>query len=231
MKLPISYQDEHLVVVEKPPGLLAQADRTGDPDVVRILKERYGAEGAARPFIGLVHRLDRPASGLMVLGRTSEAARHLSAQFRERTVDKRYLAIVDGALAGLGTWTDYLVKENRSVRTVRPDHPDGKRAELSWQALAQSEGRSLLQVRLHTGRAHQIRVQCARRGHPILGDFRYGATRELDGQNLALHGYLLAVEHPATHRGMRWRAAPPAAWDPALNPPFRTAIQRLHTAG
>lgn len=232
MDLEMVYGDDQLIVVSKPPGMLSQANHTGDPDVLTLMKARLRADesGPGTPYLGLVHRLDRPASGLMVLARTSEAARHLSAQFREHFVDKRYLALVEGMIRGLGTCVDYLVKADRTVRVVPPDHPEGKRAELSWQSVAQSAGRSLLQVQLKTGRSHQIRVQLAERGHPLLGDFRYGAQEELDGRNLALHSYGLALEHPTRHRGMRWTAPPPAAWEPVLDESLRAAVHRLLAA-
>lgn len=221
--------DEALLVVNKPPGLLSQADRTGDPDVLSMgkswLQEERGEP--ADVYLGLVHRLDRPTSGLMVLARTPLAARHLSRQFRGRTVSKRYLALVEGTATGIGTCIDYLVKDGRHVRVVSSEHPSGQRAELTWQSLAQSEGLSLLQVRLQTGRRHQIRVQLAHRGHPIVGDMRYGATRELDGRNLALHAYQLALEHPIDEVGMRWTVRPPDVWDAVLDDAHQAAIERL----
>lgn len=227
--LDVLHDDEVLLVVNKPPGLLSQADRTGDPDVLTLGKAwlQQKDEAPAEPFLGLVHRLDRPASGLMVLARTPAAARDLSRQFRERTVTKHYLALVEGTRTGIGTCTDYLAKDGRSVRVVAPEHPSGRRAELAWQSLAQSGGLSLLQVRLQTGRRHQIRAQLAHAGHPIVGDMRYGATRELDGRNLALHAYELALEHPTERVGMRWTARPPTSWDDALDDTLRTALNRL----
>lgn len=223
--LPVCYLDRHLLVINKPPGLLSQADRTGDPDVVTLGKEllKEKGEGDRNPYLGLVHRLDRPASGVMVLARTSKAARRLSEQFRQRHPDKRYLAIVEGEVEGWDTCVDYLVKEDQQVRTVEPEHPGAQRAELDWQALAQDRGLSLLLVRPKTGRPHQIRVQLATRGWPLLGDFRYRATREFDGKNLALHAYHLRVEHPVEKKGVAWIAAPPPAW----NGYFDEAIERL----
>lgn len=221
----VVHQDRHLLVVNKPPGLLAQADRTGDPDVLSLgkayLKAHAEKEGAV--YLGLVHRLDRPASGLMVLARTSKAARRLSKQFRERLPEKRYLAIVEGRCEGWDTCTDFLVKENRQVRVVQAEHPGAKYAELTWQALARAEGLSLLLVRLKTGRPHQIRVQLATRGFPILGDLRYGAAREMDGRNLALHAYHLRLEHPVRRKGVAWTVPPPEAWGGR----FREGIARL----
>mgnify|MGYP006266815753 CR=1 FL=1 len=230
--LDVVYCDDVLLVVNKAPGQLAQADRTGDPDVHTLgrqwLADQKGA--ASDAFLGLVHRLDRPASGLMVLARTPEAADHLSRQFRERTVTKRYLALVEGTATGIGTMVDYVQKDGRHVQVVAPDAPGGQRAALKWQSLAQEGGISLMQVRLQTGRRHQIRVQLAHHGHPIVGDIRYGATRELDGKNLALHAYHLALEHPTAETGMRWQVSPPAAWTAALGEAHRAAIDRLLAA-
>ena len=214
MKLEPLYVDRHLFVVVKPPGLLSQADRTGDPDLLAQAKELlmrdHGETGAV--YLGLVHRLDRPASGVMVLARTTKAARRLGEQFRHRSAEKRYLALVEGAWAGWGTAVDYLVKEKRQVRVVPAGHAAARRAELSWRVLETGDELSLVEVELKTGRPHQVRVQLASRGHPILGDMRYGAARELDGQNLALHAYLLGVEHPLRKKRMRWTAPPPATW-------------------
>ncbi len=226
--LDVVYGDDALLVVNKPPGVLSQADATGDPDVLSLAKAWLAREHntPSDPFLGLVHRLDRPASGLMVLARSSVAARHLSRQFRERTVTKRYLALVEGTLSGVGQCEDYLLRDGRHMRIGSPQNADTQRAVLEWQSMAPG-ATSLVQVRLHTGRRHQIRVQLAHHGHPILGDFRYGATTELDGYNLALHAYHLAIEHPTREQGMRWVVRSPAGWDDALQDSHRAALERL----
>lgn len=228
-EIDVKHVDRHLMVVSKPPGLLSQPDRTGDRDVLASAKEHLRAHHDVEGdlYLGLVHRLDRPASGLMILARTSKAARRLSEQFREQLADKRYIALVEGKCIGVGTCVDYLLKEDRHVRVVSPDHPDGKRAELTWQSVAQSQGMSLLQVQLKTGRPHQIRVQLAERGHPIRGDIRYGASQELDGHNLALHAYHLAVEHPVKRVGQQWTQPPPDTWTSALDETLQGAIDRI----
>lgn len=214
MNLEVLYLDNHLLVVAKPPGLLAQGDDTGDPTVLTLgkawLKERFNKPG--RVYLGLVHRLDRPASGVMVLARTSKAARRLTEQFRARDPEKCYLAIVEGHCTGAGFCEDYLLKEHRQVRVVRAGTPKAKRAALRWRAVALRDGLSLLDVRLETGRSHQVRVQMAHRGWPLLGDFRYGAQHEFDGRNLALHSYRLTVEHPTQRLPITWAAPPPAPW-------------------
>jgi 23S rRNA pseudouridine1911/1915/1917 synthase len=215
----VLYLDNHLLVVAKPAGLLVQGDETGDTDLLTLgkayLKERFDKPGAV--FLGLVHRLDRPVSGVVALARTSKAAARLSEQFRGRSPDKRYLALVEGRLTGEGTREDYLAKLDRTVRVVKPTHPEGKRAALRWRSLGTDRTRkqgdlSLVEVELVTGRAHQIRVQLAAMGVPILGDLRYGATREFDGRNLALHALALTLEHPTLREPMTFRAPPPPSW-------------------
>ncbi len=208
------YLDNHLLVVNKPPGMLTQADATGDLDLLTAakayLKARFDKPGEV--FLGLVHRLDRPASGVMVLARTSKAASRLTRQFKARTVEKRYLAIVEGQLKGEGTLINYVWKDHRKVRVVDAGHPGGLYAELTYNALDHDDATTLVEVVLATGRPHQIRVQLAHTGHPIVGDFRYGSKTELDGRNLALHSYLLQIEHPTQGTKMTWQAAPPATW-------------------
>lgn len=210
----VLYLDNHLLVVVKPAGMLAQGDATGDASLLdwgkAFLKRKFDKPGNV--FLGLVHRLDRPASGVMVLARTSKAAARLAEQFRRRSPEKSYLALAEGRLAGDGACEDFLVKEDRQVRVVPADYPRAKRAVLRWRAVAHRDGLTLLDIDLETGRAHQIRVQLASRGYPLLGDFRYGARRELDGRNLALHAYRLTVEHPTRREPLAFSAPPPETW-------------------
>jgi tRNA pseudouridine32 synthase/23S rRNA pseudouridine746 synthase/23S rRNA pseudouridine1911/1915/1917 synthase len=218
--------DDHLLVIRKPAGLLAQPDHTGDPDVLTLAKERLRDQSeTSDPFLGLVHRLDRPTSGLMVLARTSDAARKLSAQFRERTISKQYLAVVEGRLQGIGTWTDYIAKLGRQPTLVSPDDAEGKRARLQWQALARTDEHTLLQIQLLTGRPHQIRLQAADRGHPVEGDSRYGADEPRDG--ILLHHTLLRLDHPVRARRVTFTAAPPPTWRPVLSAEMQNAIERV----
>jgi len=214
MKLDVIYLDNHLLTVNKPPGLLAQADDTGDPDLVTLakyfLKKKFSKPGNV--FAGLVHRLDRPVSGVMVLARTSKAASRLSVQFRDHLPQKRYLAVVEGDCEGEGVCRNHLVKKNQRVRVTAPATPSARYAELAWKAVAWKSGLSLVDVLLKTGRPHQIRVQLSHLGFPILGDFRYGAKRELDGKNMALHCYCLSLAHPVRDEKMKWVARPPRSW-------------------
>lgn len=224
----VLYLDNHLLVINKPAGLLAQADRTGDPDVVTLgkafLKAHFRKPGNV--FLGLVHRLDRPASGVMVMARTSKAAARLSAQFRERTVTKEYLCLVEGRMAdAAGRFEDRLEKQGRTVRVVGPTQ--GQRAALGWRLIRCGPDWSLVAVTLETGRPHQIRVQFAHRGHPLWGDFRYGARRPFDGRNLALHCYRLALDHPTRRHRMAWTASLPATWQ---GPAFAAARSIIEAA-
>lgn len=223
----VLYEDDQLLVINKPAGVLAQPDHTGDIDVLTLGKRHLGDETAEEPFLGLVHRLDRPTSGLMVLARTSAAARSLSRQFRERTVQKQYLAVVDGSLRGIGSWTDFIAKPDRQPMLVSPDHAEGTRAALDWQALHTADGRTLLLLRLHTGRPHQIRLQAAERDVPVVGDTRYGGPPiEPDG-HIALHHAMLRVEHPKQPQRHTFAADVPDHWGPLLTEEMRTAADRI----
>jgi tRNA pseudouridine32 synthase/23S rRNA pseudouridine746 synthase/23S rRNA pseudouridine1911/1915/1917 synthase len=223
----ILHEDEQLLVIAKPPGRLAQPDHTGDADVLTLAKRWLREQGEPDPFLGLVHRLDRPTSGVMVMARTSTAARVLSAQFRERTAEKTYLAVVEGQLRGIGAWSDYVAKPDRHPRLVAPDHPEGKYAELDWQALHRDDDRTLLRLQLHTGRPHQIRLQAAERGHPVVGDTRYGAAASLPEGAIALHHAHLRVEHPEQPRVETFVAPVPDVWSPVLSDEGRAAVERV----
>ncbi len=205
-----------MLAVSKPAGLLSQGDRTGDDTVVMLaktyLKNRYHKPGNV--YLGLVHRLDRPVSGVMILAKTSKAARRLSAVFQQRRPKKLYLALAEGRLAGQGQWEDALVKVKGKAHIVPRSHPGAKDTLLSWRALVRVRGCTLTVVQLHTGRAHQIRCQLAHRGYPILGDKRYGARRTFDGRNLALHSYRLVVPHPVLAEPVSVTAPLPETWRP-----------------
>jgi len=225
----VLYTDNHLLVVVKPAGVLSQADRTGDDDLLtqgkRYIKQEFNKPGNV--FLGLVHRLDRPVSGVMVFARTSKAADRLSCAFRERTVEKCYIAVVEGELEGSGEREDWLVKEHGRVRRVEASHPRSKRAVLRWNSRSNENGRSLVEVNLLTGRPHQVRVQLTALGHPILGDLRYGAKNEFDGRNLALHAYSLGFEHPVRKEPMRFSTKPPATWKGFFEQEIRGLVEEI----
>ena len=202
-------EDNHVLDAVKPPNLPMQADASGDPDMLTLLKafikERDGKPGNV--FLGLVHRLDRPATGLVVFAKTSKAAARLAAAMQAGKFDKEYLAIVRGCPApdpkdaagdGWIRWRDWLVKdrETNTVRAVSAGTPDAKEARLAWTALATRDGLTLVRIRLDTGRSHQIRVQFASRGCPLWGDMRYDEGHNRPGMQLALCAYRLAFPHP-----------------------------------
>ena len=223
----ILYLDNHLLVVNKPAGMLVQGDSSGDPDLLSVakeyVKERFNKPGQV--FLGLVHRLDRPVSGIVVFARTSKAASRLSIQFRNRTVEKTYLAMVKGRLDGNGVLVNYLWKDHRVVRVVDEHHPKGMRAELAYEALSIDKDRTLVKVKLKTGRPHQIRVQLARLGFPIIGDFKYGANTRLEGRNMALHSFKLGIEHPTKKHRQRWVSDVPESWQGAFRSPIRRLLE------
>jgi len=219
--LDVLYEDNHCLAVNKPAGLLAQGDVTGAPNLVdearAYLKAKYAKPGNV--FVGLVHRLDQPTSGVVVLARTSKAAARLSAQFRAGTVGKIYWAVVEGdGPSDSGSWLDTLRKdERRNVVEVVPEGTTGgKAAALRYTVLGRSPGRCWLEVRPATGRSHQIRVQLASRGHPIVGDQKYGARsalRALDGKpRVALHAHKLTFTRPTGPGAISVTAAAPADW-------------------
>ena len=207
----VVYEDNHLLVTVKPPNMPTQADASGDPDLQSVMKayiaERYHKPGAV--YLGLVHRLDRPVGGLVVLARTSKAADRLSAQVREKTMARTYLAVVRGMALSEGRLRDWLLKDGQTntVRVVPEGTAGAKEARLSFERVAAREGLSLVRVRLETGRAHQIRVQLSHAGIPSWGDARYGAGQP--GQQIALWGAHLELDHPTKKEPMGWTALPP----------------------
>lgn len=211
MALDVLYEDNHVLVVVKPCNVPSQADSSGDADMLTLckayIKEKHQKPGAV--YLGLVHRLDRPTGGVMVFARTSKAAARLSEQVRRHDMQKTYrLRTTSGPADENGTLIDTLQKgRDGMVRVVPPDTPDGKRAELSYQVLERMpDGGSVCEVRLHTGRAHQIRVQFASRGWALAGDARYGKG----GRQLALWAYQLSFVHPTRKERMTFTAPVPA---------------------
>ena len=208
----IVHEDNHLLVVVKPPNMPTQADASRDPDVHSLMKEyiaeRYQKPGAV--YLGLVHRLDRPVGGLLVLARTSKAADRLSEQVRKKTLARQYVAAVRGDAPDAGELHDWLLKDERTntVRVVPEGTPGAKEALLRFACVARAQGLSLLRVRLFTGRSHQIRVQLAHSGSPIWGDARYGGGRP--GEQIALWGAHLGLLHPTLREELHFDALPPA---------------------
>jgi len=189
----------------------SQADISGDADFLSLVRG-YIKQSRNKPgnaYVGLVHRLDRPAGGVMVFARTSKAAMRLSTSMQQGAFDKRYLVVAEGVPAERAALEHYLLKDAQSntVRAVPQGTPGAKRARLTYIRMAQQEGLVLLRIELETGRAHQIRVQCAASGLPIWGDHRYGTGGE--GRQLALWAYYLAFPHPTTGQRLAFTAPPP----------------------
>lgn len=219
--LTILFEDNHCLAVNKPAGLLSQGDVTGDPSLVdwvsHYLKVTYHKPGNV--FVGLVHRLDRPVSGVVLLAKTSKAADRLSRQFREGTVRKVYRAIVEGHWPeDSGVWVDRIDKDrqtNRS-RTEPADGGQGKEAILAYRVIARTSSTTTFELEPRTGRGHQLRVQLADRGLPIVGDRKYGARRMIraldGGHRIALHARLLAFQHPTLGEVIELTATEPADW-------------------
>ncbi len=222
--LTILYEDNHLLVIDKPAGLLSQSDRPADDDshddVLGIGKayiaERYAKPGAV--YLGLVHRLDRNVGGVMILARTSKAASRLSKEIREGRVRKLYTAATERSLpadyADEGRLEDHMRKDERRRLALPADAGGGKLATLRYRRLASppdfaiSEA-AMYEIELETGRFHQIRFQFAQRGAPILGDRRYGAKQGLPGTALALHCICMEVKHPTRDERLAFHSSPP----------------------
>lgn len=217
----ILFEDNHCLAVNKPAGLLTQGDATGEPTLLdwarASLKARFGKPGNV--FVGLVHRLDRPTSGVVLLARTSKAASRLSSQFREGKVEKVYRATVEGTCPEeSGTWTDTLRKdeERNVVAVVAKGTRGGRDAALTFRVLARRARSTLIELRPATGRGHQLRVQLASRGLPITGDRKYGAKSTViavDGRpRIALHACRLTFNHPTRPEVISVDAPEPADW-------------------
>ena len=194
----VIYEDNHLLVVEKPVNVPMQEDVSRDKDLLTLgkeyIKEKYGKPGEV--YLGLVHRLDRPVGGVCVFARTSKAASRLSSQISAHTFQKTYLAVVaDNGLKDKGHFVDKLLKDPKT-NMVRVDDR-GKEAILDYEVLKRKDGLALVKVYLKTGRSHQIRVQFSSRNHPLWGDQRYN-PKAVKGQQIALHSYSITFEHPTT---------------------------------
>lgn len=219
------HEDNHLLAVVKAAGDLVQGDRTGDVTLLErckaYLKEKYAKPGAV--FLGVVHRLDRPVSGVLLYARTSKGAARLCEQFRARRVEKTYRAVVEGRMPREADTLRHWLAPHHGQRTrVHPsprEIPGGKAMELRYTVLAAGAARSLVEVELITGAKHQIRSQLAAVGCPIVGDWKYASRRGgheperlAEGRAIALHAYSLTVEHPTRREPVRMEAPLPPYW-------------------
>lgn len=211
--LKIIYEDNHIIVVEKIPNIPSQGDKTGDIDMLEIIKkyikEKYNKPGNV--YLGLVHRLDRPVGGVMLFAKTSKAASRLSEEVRSRQLKKEYLVVVDGKFEkNKDTLEDYLLKNQQKniSKVVKEGTKNSKIAKLDYETLKYNSeiDLSVLKVLLHTGRHHQIRVQLSSRGHSIYGDQKYGTRGR--GKQIALWAYKLTIIHPITKKEMTFTSIP-----------------------
>ena len=224
MKLDVLFEDNHLLIINKPPGVLVQGDNTGDTPLVDLakeyIKEKYAKPGAV--FLGVVHRLDRPTSGAIVFARTSKALQRLNAQFKERTTYKIYWAIIEKTTLSkkqkLEHWMVRKPKQNKSFAYTK-EVLSSKKAVLYYQIVKQLDNYSLIEIELETGRHHQIRAQLSAIGKPIKGDLKYGAKRSNPDGSIHLHARSLTVSHPVTKENMTFVAEPPkeVIWSACVN--------------
>lgn len=216
-RLTVLFEDNHCLVVAKPAGVLMVGDSTGDVSLLdqakEYLREKYRKPGNV--FLGVVHRLDRPVSGVALFARTSKAAERLSAQFRDGVVQKVYHAWVEGTPEyDSATLTDSLVKNSSTniSRVVEPGTSGARSADLAYRVMKRVRGRSFLEVRPRTGRPHQIRVQLSSRGCPIVGDVKYGAIRCRRSGVIALHAHSLEFLHPTQKEPVVAELPVPSVW-------------------
>ncbi|MEW6079783.1 MAG: RluA family pseudouridine synthase [Thermodesulfobacteriota bacterium] len=212
---PVLFSDNHLLALYKPAGLLVQGDRTGDATLIAMgrewVKRQYHKPGNV--FLGMVHRLDRPVAGVVLFCRTSKAAGRVSEQFRSGQTRKKYMAVLEGKLKDQsGRLVNHLERRGNSGRVVTRATSTSDEARLSFRLLDTAGDSSLVEIDLETGRHHQIRLQFAHIGHPVLGDLRYGASGPLPEKQIALFAASLTVTHPTLGRELTFSAPLPRKW-------------------
>ncbi|MCM2323417.1 MAG: RluA family pseudouridine synthase [Oligoflexia bacterium] len=204
----ILFEDNHLVILSKPAGLLSQGEKKGDPNLVDWLRGHFG-----RNYVGLVHRLDRNTSGIMIVAKRSKSAERLTNALQEGKIFRSYLAWVEGRLAAPARWRHFLWKDpdKNQVFAVPRGHPQSKEAVLSAKPLGSGRWKetelTLVEFVLETGRSHQIRAQATAEGLPLLGDRKYGGRG--DFPRPALHSHRLRFEHPMSHESLEFEAPLP----------------------
>ena len=203
----IIYEDNHLLVVNKEVGEIVQGDKTGDKPVVEMLKEylkdKYNKPGNV--FCGVVHRIDRPVSGLVIFAKTSKALTRLNEMLRNGEIHKTYHAIVEGKPSSpAGTLTNYLVSDGRINKSFLAEekNPEAKKAILDYKTLKEYDRYTLLEIDLKTGRKHQIRAQLSALGNPIKGDLKYGAKRSNRDGGISLRAARISFTHPVKKEPM-----------------------------
>lgn len=224
MQPQILFEDNHLLVINKPPGVLAQGDNTKDRSVLDIVKNiiKIRNNKPGKVYLGLVHRLDRPTSGVMVLAKTSKALSRLNKQFAEKTTSKTYWAIVSGTAADTPTrLSHFLIRKQAQNKSYahRKEVPNSKFSELIYTKKRDLDRYTLLEIELLTGRHHQIRAQLSAEGLIIKGDLKYGAKRPNKDGSIHLHARKLTIIHPTLKEPISFTAPPPkdAVWNAVVD--------------
>jgi 23S rRNA pseudouridine1911/1915/1917 synthase len=212
----ILYLDNHLIAVCKPAGVLTQADDSGDESLMDHVKAWIKTEfnKPGNVFLGLIHRLDRNVSGVVLFARTSKGASRLSEQFRDKTTEKFYRAIVEGKPEPEQASLSHHLRKEKSLKSTvfQRAGKDTQHAKLEYKTLKSYDSNRLLEIKLHTGRFHQIRAQLAFIGHPILGDKKYGAVTTLPERQIALYAHRLIFKHPISKEKVCVESPPPPFW-------------------
>ncbi len=224
MNLEILYEDNHLLIVNKPAGILTQGDDTGDESILdlgkKYIKKKYKKPGNV--YLGLPHRLDRPTSGIVVMAKTSKALQRLNKMFKAGEIHKTYWAVVDKAPQKESeTITHFLIKDTNKNKSKAYDveKKNSKKASLTYNLIGASRTYYLLEIQLHTGRHHQIRAQLAKIGCHIKGDLKYGSKRSNEDGGISLHSRTIEFIHPVTKEKVFVSAQPPhdQVWDNFFN--------------
>lgn len=198
----IIYEDNHIIIANKQPGEIVQGDKTGDTPMVdeikSYLKEKYNKPGNV--FCGVVHRIDRPVSGLVIFAKTSKALTRLNEMLRKGEIHKKYLALVAGKPAEKEATLSNYIKSNSSLNKsyISSEKEGGKLSKLDYKVIEEGQNYTLLEIELFTGRKHQIRLQLSNIGHPIKGDLKYGARRSNPDKGISLQAYSLSFIHPVS---------------------------------
>ena len=210
----IIFEDNHLLVINKDAGVLVQGDKTGDTPLSDLakayVKEKYQKPGEV--FMGVIHRIDRPVSGLVLMARTSKALERMNEQFKNRAIEKKYLAVVrNRPAANAGNLVHWLIKnpETNVTKAYEKEVPNSMRSELNYKLIGELDGFYLLEVNPITGRPHQIRVQLASMNCPIVGDNKYGYPRGNKDKSICLHAHQVKFMHPVKKEEMQLFAALP----------------------
>jgi 23S rRNA pseudouridine1911/1915/1917 synthase len=212
---PVIYADNHLFALYKPAGLLIQGDRSRDITLFELAKKwiKIQHQKPGQVFLGMVHRLDRPVAGVVLFCRTSKAASRISSQFRTGNVRKNYVAIVEGRIKQKsGELVNHIERMGSSGKIVESAGTKTSKASLSYRVVDTHKSLSLVEIDLHTGKHHQIRVQLSNLGCPVLGDLRYGASKPMPQRQIALFARSISIDHPTLKQRLAFSSSFPEGW-------------------